>query len=85
MALMTETRKRKPKRPPIAQDATSRLMKRNPMCKYSGMGYTKMRAFCDEIGATVKIGRSVFYDRVKFDAYVDKMTQAQAAVTDETA
>ncbi len=85
MAVMTETKKRKKKCPPIPQDATSRLMKRTTSCKYTGMGYTKMRAFSDAIGATVKIGRSVFYDRYVIDAYFDRLAKERAAVIEEKA
>lgn len=68
---------RKPKSAPIRGDYSSRLMTAEQTCKYLNKGKTRTRQFCDEIGATVKMGeRCVRFDRTVIDAYLDSLTQA---------
>lgn len=68
---------RKPKCAPIRGDFSSRLMTIELASQYLNRGRTRTRQFCDEIGATVKLGeRCVRFDRTVIDAYLDKKAQA---------
>ena len=75
-------RKRKPRTAPLRGDFSSRLMTLEQTCKYLNRGRTRTRAFCDEIGATVILGkRCVRYDRLVIDAYLDNLSQAAVTET----
>lgn len=45
---------------------------------YLGLGRTKTMEFCNEIGATVHIGRRVLYDREVIDRAISEMRESKA-------
>lgn len=52
---------------------SKRMLQEPEMKLYVGLGRSKAREFCEEIGATVKIGRRVLYDKVIIDKYFDNL------------
>lgn len=50
-----------------------RLLNTEEACRYVGMGRTKTRSWCEEIGAVKKFGARVVYDRVVIDRVLDQM------------
>lgn len=56
------------------QEIISKRMLQEPEMKlYTGLGRNKAREFCKSIGATVRIGRRVLYDRCVIDQYFDSI------------
>lgn len=43
-------------------------------CMYTGLGRNRCRDFMNQIGATVKIGKRVLFDRTVIDRYFDSLT-----------
>lgn len=58
------------------QEITEKRMLQEPEMKtYIGLGRTKARELCESIGATVRVGRRVLYDKTVIDAYFDSATK----------
>lgn len=58
----------------------ARLLTIDQASKYTGMGKSKCREWCEEIGAFRKIGTLARFDKVVIDAALDAMA-TQAAVS----
>jgi hypothetical protein len=52
----------------------SRLMDTEELRAYTNLGRNKAMELGDEIGARVKIGKRVLWDRVKIDKYLDSLS-----------
>lgn len=52
----------------------SRLMDTEELRAYTNLGRNNAMKLGEEIGAKVKIGRRVLWDRVKIDQYFDSLT-----------
>lgn len=52
----------------------SRLMDTEELRTYTNLGRNNAMKLGEEIGAKVKIGRRVLWDRVKVDQYFDSLT-----------
>ena len=52
----------------------SRLMSAEELGRYICLGRNGALKFGEEIGAKVRIGRRVMFDRVKVDQYLDSVT-----------
>ena len=52
----------------------SRLIDTEELKSYTGLGRNNAMKLGEEIGAKVKIGRRVLWDRVKVDQYLDSLT-----------
>ena len=52
----------------------SRLMDTEELRAYTNLGRNKALELGDEIGARVKIGKRVLWDRVKIDKYLDSLS-----------
>lgn len=55
-------------------DERNRLMDADELGRYICLGRNKALAFGKEIGAEIRIGRRVLFDRVKVDQYFDSAT-----------
>lgn len=44
---------------------------------YTGLGRNNAMLFAEEIGAKVKVGRRVLWDRKKIDQYLDELTEIE--------
>lgn len=61
----------------IKQSTTAgRLMDTEELRAYTGLGRNNAMKFGEEIGAKVKVGRRVLWDRKKIDQYLDELTEA---------
>lgn len=61
----------------IKQSTTAgRLMDTEELRAYTGLGRNNAMKFSEEIGAKVKVGRRVLWDRKKIDQYLDELTEA---------
>ena len=61
----------------IKQNATTgRLMDTEELRAYTGLGRNNAMKFGEEIGAKVKVGKRVLWDRKKIDQYLDELTEA---------
>ena len=49
-----------------------RMFRETEGARYCGLGRTRFRQWCNEIGATRHIGRCVRYDRRVIDRYIDE-------------
>ena len=59
----------------IKQNATTgRLMDTEELRAYTGLGRNNAMKFGEEIGAKVKVGKRVLWDRKKIDQYLDELT-----------
>lgn len=75
--MTNSTRKRRPRTAPIRGDFSSRLLTIEQACQYLNRGRTRIRQYCDSIGATRKMGeRCVRYDRTVIDNALDAMSRA---------
>lgn len=54
-----------------------RLLNREEMLLYTGMGKTAARAWCDKIGAVRHIGARTLFDKKVIDAAIDKMSERE--------
>lgn len=54
-----------------------RLLNREEMLLYTGMGKTAARAWCDKIGAVRHIGARTLFDKKVIDAAIDKMSEKE--------
>ena len=61
-------------RPNRGNPADARLLTPEQAQVYTGMGRTTCRKFCDQIGATVKFGTMVRFDKKIIDKELDKLT-----------
>lgn len=52
----------------------SRLMDTEELRAYTNLGRNKAMELGDEIGARVKIGKRVLWDRAKIDKYLDSLS-----------
>ena len=52
----------------------TRLMDTEELRAYTNLGRNKAMVLGDEIGARVKIGKRVLWDRVKIDQYLNSLT-----------
>ena len=52
----------------------SRLMDTEELRAYTNLGRNQAMELGDEIGARVKIGKRVLWDRVKIDKYLDSLS-----------
>lgn len=52
----------------------SRLMDTDELRAYTNLGRNNAMKLGEEIGAKVKIGKRVLWDRVKIDQYFDRLT-----------
>ena len=52
----------------------SSLMDTEELRAYTNLGRNKAMELGDEIGARVKIGKRVLWDRVKIDKYLDSLS-----------
>lgn len=50
-----------------------RLLSIDEVATYTGLGKTRARGLMDEIGATVKYGTRVLFDKKVIDAAIDNM------------
>lgn len=57
----------------MSERVVKRLLQEPEMKLYIGLGRNKAREFCESIGATVRIGRRVLYDKAVIDAAIDAM------------
>lgn len=55
---------------------TGRLMDTEELRAYTGLGRNNEMKFGEEIGAKVKVGKRVLWDRKKIDQYLDELTEA---------
>ena len=55
-----------------------RMLQESEVTGYLGIGRTKARELCKDIGATVHLGRRVLYDRMKIDEYLDSLTKGNS-------
>ena len=55
----------------------SSLMDTEELRAYTNLGRNKAMELGDEIGARVKIGKRVLWDRVKIDKYLDSLSGAK--------
>lgn len=60
---------------PITTQET-RLMDTEELRAYTSLGRNNAMKLGEEIGAKVKIGKRVLWDKKKIDRYFDKMTEA---------
>ena len=51
-----------------------RLLTTEQACRYVGMGKTSLREWGKTIGASVKFGRSLRFDRKVIDDYLDSLS-----------
>lgn len=58
----------------IANAGESRLMDTDELRAYTNLGRNSAMKLCEEIGAKVKIGRRVLWDRRKVDEYFNSLT-----------
>ena len=62
----------------INQSRTAgRLMDTEELRAYTGLGRNNAMLFAEEIGAKVKVGRRVLWDRKKIDQYLDELTELE--------
>lgn len=62
----------------IKQSTTAgRLMDTEELRAYTGLGRNNAMLFAEEIGAKVKVGRRVLWDRKKIDQYLDELTEIE--------
>ena len=60
----------------IKQGATTgRLMDTEELRAYTGLGRNNAMKFGEEVGAKVKVGKRVLWDRKKIDRYLDELTE----------
>ena len=57
--------------------AESRLMDTEELRAYTNLGRNNAMKLGEEIGAKVKIGKRVLWDRSKIDQYLDELTGAE--------
>lgn len=57
--------------------AESRLMDTEELRAYTNLGRNNAMKLGEEIGAKVKIGKRVLWDRRKIDQYLDELTGAE--------
>ena len=50
-----------------------RLLSLKEVCAYTGLGITLARSTMDELGATVKFGKRVLFDKTVIDTAIDQM------------
>ena len=55
-------------------NSTSRLMDTEEMREYTKLGRNSAMKLGEEVGAKIKIGRRVLWDRTKIDRYFDRLT-----------
>ncbi len=60
--------------PTIVSGGKNRLMDTEELRAYTNLGRNKAMELGDEIGARVKIGKRVLWDRVKIDQYLNNLT-----------
>lgn len=58
----------------IISTSEKRMLDANEVCVYLSLGRNKGIEFAKSIGAEVKIGRRVLYDKVKIDKYFNEKT-----------
>lgn len=62
----------------IKQNTTaSRLMDTEELRAYTGLGRNSAMKLGEEIGAKVKVGKRVLWDRRKIDQYLDELTEIE--------
>ena len=52
----------------------SRLLDTEELRAYTNLGRNNAMKFGEEIGAKVKIGKRILWDKVKIDQYLNKLT-----------
>lgn len=52
---------------------SKRMLQEPEMKLYTGLGRNNAREFCKNIGAVVRIGRRVLYDKKVIDEYFDSL------------
>lgn len=57
-----------------------RLLNIEEACRYVSMGRNNTRAWCEEIGALRRFGKSVRFDRAVIDGALDALPSAAAVV-----
>lgn len=62
-----------------AKDINPRLFNGEQGSKYACMGLTSFKKWAEEIGAVIRIGRSVRYDRLVIDQALDAMGDGSQA------
>ena len=55
-------------------NSTSRLMDTEELREYTKLGRNSAMQLGEEVGAKVKIGRRVLWDKAKMDQYFDRLT-----------
>lgn len=60
--------------PTVVQEGKNRLMSTEEMQAYMSPGRNRAMELGEEIGAKIKIGRRVLWDRVKIDQYLNSLT-----------
>lgn len=63
----------------MSEKVVKRLLQEPEMKLYVGLGRNRAREFCESIGATVRIGRRVLYDKTVIDAALDAMRESSKA------
>ena len=63
----------------MSEAIEKRMLQEPEMKLYTGLGRNKAREFCESIGATVRIGRRVLYDKTVIDAALDAMNKSPKA------
>lgn len=63
----------------MSEKVVKRLLQEPEMKLYIGLGRNKAREFCESIGATVRIGRRVLYDKEVIDSALDAMRKSPEA------
>lgn len=61
------------------RDMDGRLLGAAELQAYINMGRNGARRVAEEAGAVIRIGNRVLYDRLKIDAYLDQLREAQKA------
>lgn len=59
----------------VSNCETARLFGPEELAAYLNLGVAAARGIAEKAGAVVRIGRSVRFDRVKVDAFLDKLSR----------
>lgn len=59
----------------------SRLMDTDELRTYTNLGRNNAMKLGEEIGAKVKIGKRILWDRVKIDQYLNELTETKKEQT----
>ncbi|MFW5670609.1 MAG: hypothetical protein ACOCM4_15550, partial [Acetivibrio ethanolgignens] len=62
-------------RTPNLTTGETRLMDTAEIMSYTSLGRNNAMKLGEEIGAKVKVGKRVLWDKVKIDTYINKLTE----------